>query len=76
MGTLYWEPKVLEVAQIDTGTVDTYNAARLSQQELFAKTGLPRGEHTIKIVVKGTKNTASKDCYIIVDAFKVDTKND
>jgi len=52
-------------------TVDTYNANRLSRQELFTKNGLPRGEHTIKIVVKGTKNAASTGCYVIVDAFKV-----
>ena len=57
-------------------TVDTYSAARLSQQKLFTKTGLPPGKHTIKIVVKGTKNAASKDSYVIVDAFKVDSKND
>ena len=53
-------------------TIDTYNATRLSKQELFTKTDLPPGKHTIKIVVKGTKNAASKDCYVIVDAFKVD----
>ena len=57
-------------------TVDTYNSARLSQQALFTETGLAPGKHTIKIVVKGTKNPASKDCYVIVDAFKVHSKND
>jgi len=57
-------------------TVDNYNPAMLSQQELFTKTGLKPGKHTIKIVVKGTKNPASRSCNIVVDAFKVHTKND
>ena len=57
-------------------TVDTYNANRLSRQELFKKTGLPHGKHTFKIVVKGTKNAASTGYYVIVDAFKVDTISD
>jgi hypothetical protein len=57
-------------------TVDTYNPTRLSQQQLFTKSGLASGKHSIKIVVKGTKNAASKGHYVIVDAFNVDTTSD
>ncbi len=52
-------------------TVDTFNPGRLSQQELFAKRGLSRGRHTIQIVVTGTRNAASRDTHIVVDAFRV-----
>jgi hypothetical protein len=52
-------------------TVDNYSPDECSQQELFTKTGLEPGKHTIKIVVKGTKNPASKNCNIVIDAFKL-----
>ncbi|MCP4312338.1 MAG: hypothetical protein GY790_13825 [Bacteroidetes bacterium] len=57
-------------------TVDTHNPVHLPQQELFTKTGLKPGKHTIKIVVKGNKNPTIWKGRISIDAFKVHSKND
>jgi hypothetical protein len=50
------------------GTVDMYSATR-EQGAVFAATGLPVGSHTLAIEVTGTKNPASGDAYVAVDAF-------
>lgn len=50
--------------------VDQYSPGVLYQQEVFVNAALPLGQHTIKIVCKGTKNTASTGFFIDVDAFK------
>jgi hypothetical protein len=52
------------------GTVDMYSATR-EQGVVFTATGLPVGTHTLAIDVTGTKNPASGDAYIAVDAFDV-----
>ncbi|MCL2342665.1 MAG: hypothetical protein FWC62_02045, partial [Firmicutes bacterium] len=51
------------------GTVDCYNSSKLCQQILFRETGLSNTSHTIKIVVKGTKNDSSSGYYVDIDAF-------
>lgn len=48
--------------------IDCYSTVRISQQ-LFTKTGLSNGNHTIKIVTKGTKNAASKGFALVHDYF-------
>ncbi|MHB9141036.1 MAG: GDSL-type esterase/lipase family protein [Paludibacter sp.] len=48
--------------------IDCYSTSRISQQ-LFFKTGLANGNHTIKIVTKGTKNAASKGIALVHDYF-------
>ena len=53
------------------GTVDTYSDRRQSQQKLFQKSGLSPGVHTIKIIVKGTKQAASKDTHVVIDALDI-----
>ena len=52
-------------------TVDTYSASAQAQKVAFEKLDLLSGSHKIKIVVAGTKNSASTDNYITVDAFDV-----
>ncbi|QHW33095.1 hypothetical protein GZH47_21340 [Paenibacillus rhizovicinus] len=53
-------------------TVDLYTEGTGPQQSvLYEKSGLGSGTHTIKLVVTGTKNAASSDCYVVLDAFKV-----
>jgi len=48
--------------------IDCYNTIRISHQ-LFNKTGLSNGNHTIKIVAKGTKNPSSKGIALVHDYF-------
>ncbi|WP_314590352.1 glycosyl hydrolase family 95 catalytic domain-containing protein [Paenibacillus terrigena] len=50
--------------------IDGYAPSTNKQQVLFQKTGLARGAHTIKIVVKGSKNSSSLDTIAMVDAFE------
>ena len=52
-------------------TVDTYSASPKAQKVAFEKLDLSSGSHTIKIVVKGTSNSASTGNYITIDAFDV-----
>lgn len=50
-------------------TVDLYAASDQLQQVLYSKTGLSAGSHTIKVVVKGTKNASSSGYYVNLDSF-------
>lgn len=52
-------------------SVDLYNPTDQFQAVVFSIRGLAAGTHTIKIVHSGTKNPASYDWYIGVDAFDV-----
>lgn len=49
-------------------TVDCYGSLS-KQRELYTKTGLAGGSHTIKIVCTGQKNASATDCYLDVDGF-------
>ena len=49
--------------------VDTYAATDQVQAVLFTTTGLTDGPHTLTIEPTGTKNPASIDAWIMVDAF-------
>ncbi|MBC2694336.1 MAG: hypothetical protein HF982_03475, partial [Desulfobacteraceae bacterium] len=51
--------------------VDQFSPQVLWQQQLYLKTNLPYGLHTIKIVVTGNKNPDSLGSAISVDAFDV-----
>ncbi len=51
------------------GTADTYLSSNSLQQVLYQKTGLAYGSHTIKIVVKNAKNSASSGYFQDIDAF-------
>lgn len=50
--------------------VDCYDSAVLYQRDLYTKTGLSPGDHTIKIVCTGTNNAAASDRYIDIDLLK------
>ena len=55
--------------------VDTYKATEEIQANLFSRTDLAAGNHTLTIQVTGLKNAASTDTYIVVDAFDVNPYN-
>jgi hypothetical protein len=52
------------------GEVDTY-APSAGSAVVFTATGFPRGAHTLTIEVTGTKNQASTNTWVIIDAFDV-----
>ncbi|WP_173119588.1 glycosyl hydrolase family 95 catalytic domain-containing protein [Paenibacillus qinlingensis] len=54
------------LAQAD---IDCYATSTNKQVVLFSRSGLERGTHTIKVVVKGTKNAASSSAIGAIDAF-------
>ncbi|MBD7910187.1 hypothetical protein H9661_02350, partial [Clostridium sp. Sa3CVN1] len=41
------------------------------KQLVFEKTGLSSGEHTIKVQVSGSKNTAATSIYFVLDYLQV-----
>lgn len=49
--------------------VDSYNPSFQTQATLFSKGGLSQGNHTIKVVVKGNKNSASTGNKVACDAL-------
>jgi hypothetical protein len=49
--------------------IDTYAATEQVQAVLFTTTGLTDGSHTLTIEPTGTRNPASIDAWIMVDAF-------
>jgi hypothetical protein len=55
------------------GSVDTYASTEQFQNGaiLFSATGLAAGSHSLRIEVTGTKNAASTDAIVAVDAFDV-----
>jgi hypothetical protein len=59
---------------VDGGTahsVDDYSATRNAGATLFAVSGLANGNHTVTITVNGTKNSASANDIIALDAATV-----
>lgn len=63
----------IKIDGVNRGNVDTYSPVTLPTLWQTAKTwsGLGAGNHTIEITVTGTKNAASSDQYLIVDALIV-----
>lgn len=51
--------------------IDTYGTTR-AVYKLFSKYNLEQGEHTIKVVVTGEKNTASTGTFLVHDYFVVE----
>jgi len=49
--------------------IDTYSSFEQVQATLFQATGLAAGTHTMTIEVTGSKNPASTNAYVVVDAF-------
>jgi hypothetical protein len=51
--------------------IDLYSPATQWKVPIFAKTGLVNGPHTVAIVALATKQAASSDTWVYVDAFTV-----
>jgi len=56
---------------ITQGTFDMYNATRSFQEKIFSRKNLTYGTHTIKILIKGTKNASAQDYWFIFDYFEI-----
>jgi bacillopeptidase F len=56
---------------VDAGQVDTYFYATRLQSTLFTRSGLADTNHTLRIEVTGTRNSAASNADVIVDAFDV-----
>lgn len=56
-------------------SVDQYSPTVLYQQELFTRSDLTSGSHTIKIVCKGTKNGGSTGFFVDVDFWSYSSDN-
>jgi len=72
-GSIASDAGILEyyVDDVYVGTTDAYSATRMERQ-LLADTGqLEYGDHTLKIVITGTKNVSSGGAYITLDYAKV-----
>ncbi|THF72901.1 cadherin-like beta sandwich domain-containing protein [Cohnella fermenti] len=52
--------------------VDLYSSAETSKQTVYSRTDLSPGTHTIRVAVAATKNAASTDYYVSIDAFAVE----
>lgn len=75
-----WYNRGQAAVSVDGGpetTVDLYSAGTgdlstvLTQQVVYTSSGLSDGPHTLTIRVLGTKQTASSDYLITIDAFDV-----
>ncbi|SHH69190.1 Carbohydrate binding domain-containing protein, partial [Clostridium intestinale DSM 6191] len=51
--------------------VDTYSATTVSNFVAFEKLGLTYGQHTIEIIVKGTKRAEAASPAVLIDYFEV-----
>jgi len=50
--------------------IDCYSSSgKIYQQTLFSRSSLTNATHTIRVVVKGTRNASSSNTYIVIDAF-------
>lgn len=56
-------------------TIDTYAAAEAVGAVIYEVNGLTAATHTLAVEVTGTKNPASSDIYVVVDAFDVTATN-
>ena len=55
-------------------TVDEYDPTATAQLPLYTASGLANGTHAISIEVTHTKNDASSDYFVVVDAFDITTQ--
>jgi hypothetical protein len=54
-----------------TFTTDNYSSSTIFKNVVFEKTGLTAGEHTIKIEITNTKNTAASNYYQAIDTITI-----
>lgn len=57
----------VKVDGVSVGTIDTYAAEQQLQQVLYDTGILEAGEHTVKIIVKASKSSASSGKWIEID---------
>ena len=57
----------VKVDGVSVGTIDTYASEQQLQQILYDTGTLDAGEHTVKIIVKATKSSASSGKWIEID---------
>lgn len=55
---------------LDQADIDCYAPSTIKQQVMYSKDGLSSGSHTIKVVIKGTKNSSAVDTIGAIDAFE------
>lgn len=56
-------------------TLDTYSSTKQDGLLLYKSDKLPEGQHTFKVVVKGTKNPSSSEAWVSIDMLEVTTDN-
>ncbi|MBP1995330.1 hypothetical protein [Paenibacillus eucommiae] len=69
-GPNYGKADVYVDNKLEASDIDLYSASKLNKQILFAKSDLSSDAHTIKIVVKVTKNASSSHYNVAVDRFE------
>ena len=52
-------------------TIDLYSSSKADEVGLYTSAILPRGQHTLKVRVLGTRNTASSGTYVTADRVDV-----
>jgi hypothetical protein len=57
---------------LQTSSLSFYASANQYRRTLWTKAGLAAGQHTLQVLVRGTKPSASKSTWVYVDAFTVD----
>ena len=55
-----------------TSSLSFYASSGHHKQTVWSASGLAAGPHTLQLVVKGTKPSASKGNWVYIDALKVD----
>ena|GEM_PF-2903506 len=69
-GPNYGKADVYVDNKLEASDIDLYSTSKLNKQILFAKSDLSSDTHTIRIVVKGTKNASSSHYNVAVDRFE------
>jgi hypothetical protein len=59
---------------VAVATIDSYHPTEVVGAVLFTASGLTNGSHTLAIEVTRTRNDASTDFYVVVDAFDVTSR--
>jgi len=58
---------------VKQATASFYSSSTKYKVAIWTKSGLTNAKHTVDVIAKGTRPTASKGNYVFVDAFKVGT---
>lgn len=61
----------ITVDGVNENNIDTYTLDRIYKNNIFQRTNLSNGTHTVKVEVTGMKNPAATDVYINFDAIEI-----